>query len=136
MAEDGKNHRQSPKRAHLGDRARATGKEADEKNRDLSLQTIESSISGEFSYKTKHGVAILSVFRSVQIDDASHVLSKHGVLQEQRRRGDGDGHAGIEKKTHERDENDESRNRSREIDALDTRDIGTQPRDDVQDAER
>src|SRR3984893_5501375 len=136
MAEDGKNHRQSPERAHFGDRARAAGEETDEKNRDLSLQTIEKSIGGEVSNEPKHGGAILGVFGSVQINDTSHVLSEHGVLQEQRRRGDGHGDAGIEKKIHERDENEESRDRAGEIDALDTRDIGAQPRDDVQDTER
>ncbi len=136
ITEHRKNHRQSPERAHFSDRARAAGEKADEKNRDLSLQTIENSIGGEFSNKTKHGGAILGVFGRAQIDDTSHVLSEHGVLQEQRRRGDGDGHAGIEKKIHERDQNEESRDRAGEIDALDTRDIGAQARDDAQDAER
>src|SRR3984893_18596577 len=44
ITEHRKNHRQSPERAHFGDRARAAGEKADEKNRDLSLQTIENSI--------------------------------------------------------------------------------------------
>src|ERR1700737_5272818 len=101
ITEHRKNHRQSPERAHFGDRARAAGEKADEKNRDLSLQTIENSIGGEFSDKAKHGGAILGIFGRVQIDDTRHVLSEHGVLQEQRRRGGGAAPPRLEKKKKE-----------------------------------
>ena len=92
-----KDHGEPAERTHLRDRATLTREKADEKNGDLSLETIEDSVGGLAADETEHGFAIVGVLRRAKIDHRCAVTAEHEILRKNYDGRHGDGDASVEK---------------------------------------
>src|SRR5207248_5504179 len=92
-----KDHGEAAERAHFRDRTTLTREKADEKNGDLSLETIEDSVGGLAANQTEHGFAIVGVLWRAKIDHRRAVTAEQEILQKNHPRRQGDGDASIEK---------------------------------------
>jgi len=101
-----KDHGEPAERTHLRDRAALTREKADEKNGDLSLETIEDSVGGLAANETEHGFAIVGVLRRAKIDHPGAVTAEQEILRKNHDRRHGDGDPSVEK-----NEDQENKNR-------------------------
>src|SRR6266436_789734 len=128
-----KDHGEAAKRAHFCDRTTLTREKADEKNGDLSLETIENRIGGLASNETEHGVSIVGVLRSTKINYRRAVTAEEEILQKNHDCRYGDGDSSVEKYEGQQHNNRESHDCADEIDSLNDADIGTKSRNYPQD---
>ena len=113
-----KNHRQPAKRADFRDRAGLAGEETDQENRDLSLKTKKDRVGCLIPNETVNGAAIVRIFTRVEVDNTGGISTQHEILQRNRDGADSDGHGGIKKDEHDRDEKKKPGERPGEIDEL------------------
>src|SRR5439155_18721487 len=92
-----KDHGEAAERAHFRDGTTLTRAKADEKNGDLSLETIEDSIGGLAANETEHGFSIVGVLRGTKINYCRAVTAEQEILQKNHDRRHGDGDTSVEK---------------------------------------
>src|SRR5438552_11602824 len=97
ICEHDKDHGEAAKRAHFRNRTTLTREKADEKNGDLSLETIEDSIGGLAANETEHGFSIVGVLRGTKINYCRAVTAEQEILQKNHDRRHGDGDTSVEK---------------------------------------
>src|SRR5438132_6925610 len=76
-----KDHGEPAERADFRDRTTLTRENADEKNGDLSLETIEDSVGGLAANQTEHGFAIVGVLWRAKIDHRRAGTAGRGILR-------------------------------------------------------
>src|ERR1043166_894644 len=84
ITQNRKDHCQPPKRADFRNRARTVGKDADQKNCYLTLDTIEHRIWCEFADESDKNLLVLRIGRRLQIDNTCDVMPQHQILHEKR----------------------------------------------------
>src|ERR1043166_6244116 len=123
IREDGKHHPKPAQCSDFGDGVNIAAEKTEEKNRDLSLKAKKDGVGCEVTNEALHGAPVFLVFGRVEIDHASHVTAQHPVLKEQRRGTDRDGDGRVQKKIHQRDQDDEPGCGAGEIDGLNPSDV-------------
>src|SRR2546423_1955181 len=136
MTQNGEDHGEPAKSADLRDRANLPPKKTDEKNGDLTLQAKEDRVRRLAPNEAEHGGAVLGVFGRAEINYAADVAMEHPILKEQRGGTDREGDRAVQKKIYQHDQGEETRDRSGEVDALDSADVGSQSGHDTEDPDR
>src|SRR5687767_5744357 len=123
ITENRKYHRQPAERTDLGDGTNFTAEDADEKNRDLALETKENGVRRLASSEASHRLAILRILRRFQIDDAGHISAQHPILQEQSGRAHGERDRTVEEKIDQGEQHEKTRHGASHVDCLNPADV-------------
>src|SRR4029077_9434038 len=100
-----KDHGEPAECADFRDRATLTREKADEKNGDLSLETIEDSVGGLAANETEDGFAIAGVLRCAKINHPRAVTAEEEILQKNHDRRHGHSDASVEKNEDQKHKN-------------------------------
>src|ERR1700724_3489373 len=77
-------------------------------------------------------MSIFGVFRRVEIDDSSCIISQHGVLEKRHRRRDSDRDCRVQKNKQKSGQREESCDGSGNVNHLNSTNIGAQPWNDAE----
>ena len=81
IADHGEDHGQPPERPHFSNRTGLMREEADQENRDLSLNAIEDRVGREMFAQAKNFLSIRGIFGRIKIDFRRGITSQKKVLQ-------------------------------------------------------